>query len=305
MIEFSKIKEWFFKSGRMQLVAVFLAFVAWISVQSGQTVRQRMRFPVDYQNLPSSLVLKKEGPKEVQVTLIGPLYRIRSIDREVSAYIIDLSNLRAGLHSFEIESSNFRLPFDVRALAPNPRRIDIELEELKKKEVPIEIIRKGDLAEGYSISKIDVTPNPLQLIGSAAALDQINSIPLELDLSNRSESFSTSLLVNLKVPGVKIVDSVFVEVEVSRLNVEILLESVPVVLKGLDPQLKATIEPTNAKVILQGTNGDVESLKDRLRVEVSVEGLKNGHYRLRGDLNSDSAILQEMDPDSFIVEILD
>ncbi|PIR21806.1 MAG: hypothetical protein COV44_11325 [Deltaproteobacteria bacterium CG11_big_fil_rev_8_21_14_0_20_45_16] len=305
MIEFSKIKDWFFKSGRMQLVAVFLAFVAWISVQSGQTVRQRMRFPLDYQNLPNSLVLKKEGPKEVQVTLIGPLHRIRSIDREASAYVIDLSNLRAGLQSFEIESSNFRLPFDVRALAPNPRRIDIELEELKKKEVPIEIIKKGDLAEGYSISKIHVTPDPLQLVGAAGVLDQINRIPLELDVSNRSESFSTSLLVDPKLPGVKTVDSVFVEVEVSRLNVEIVLESVPVILKGLDPQLKAKITPETAKVILEGTNGDVESLKDKLRVEVSAEGLQKGRYRLRGNLNQESTTLPRIDPESFIVEILD
>lgn len=296
-------KEWFRARGRLQVLSVVLAMVAWFVVSSGQTVKQKFEFNLQYSNLPSNLVFVTTPPQKLRVTLVGSLHRLRGLEPETMPYVVDLSGARAGPNSIEIETSFLRLPLDVRVLNPNPRRLDFQLEELARKDVPLDIEMQGKLAAGFLVSKIELTPPLVQLMGPASVIEKISSIPVSINVEGKTESFTTSIPIQWKNTEIRSVDSVLAEVMISQLNVEKEFNEVAVTALGSSDQ-RITIQPSVATVRVRGSQDAIDALTQKIKVVVSVEGLQKGRYRIRGQLDTaDDVVLLKMLPDSFIVEV--
>lgn len=301
-----KLRNSFVKHGRLQLLSVFLAIIFWFLVHSGQTVKQRLTFPIRYINLPKHLVFRSDPPTNLQVNLIGSLHRLRSLNNENIFYPVDLINAEKGRQSIDIDASNLRLPIDVQWLSSRPRRLDFELVELMKKEIPVEILFVGQPADGYVVSKVAVSPNPIQILGPPETVELLNSLQLEVNIEGKSEAFSTSVLTRLKQPQTKTIDSVLVDIEFSRLNVEKIFEEVPVKAQGQPASgARVKLQPETARVTLKGSESEITGLGDQIDLFVPVEGLQKGRYRVRGKLQiSEQIRVVSMEPESFIVEVL-
>jgi len=299
----NRIKNWAERKGRLQALAIILALLSWFLVHSSQTIKQRVNYPVSYV-LPINLLFKNEPPQELQVTLIGSFHRLRRIDPNANPYVVDLSDATVGKQSVEVDLSNLKLPYDIRASNASPRILQFELEEMVRKDVPVEVVPQGQPKEGYVISKIDPSPNPIQVVGPASAVDRLKKVSVPVDVAGKSQSFTSTVLLDLKTSELKTVESVLVSVELSRVNEEKKFSNVPVQAEGLETGFSAEIIPPVATVSLKGTEADIQSLEDSVNVYVPVKGLKKGRYRIRGklDLKSDINVLS-VEPDSFIVEI--
>lgn len=302
MIE--RFRKWFFLRGRLQILSLCVAFVAWFVVHSGQKVQQRQIFKVDYINMPSHLIFKKDPPKELRVLLTGSFYRVRSMSPANLSYTVDLSQARSGLNSVDVDLSNLRLPTDVFASNPVPRRLEFQLEELQRKEVPVRVEFVGEPAEAHSVTKVQVTPNPIQLVGPASSIEEIHEISVKVPLDRRSDNFSTSVLLNLDLPQTQSVEAVFVEVEISRLDQERVIQSAPVSIS--DASKKAKVSPSEARLILRGSSDKLADIQNHLRVLIPVEGLGRGRYRVRAQVKLTEGVqLVAIHPESFIVEVME
>jgi hypothetical protein len=297
-------QNWLFSKARLQVLSVVLAFIAWFAVHSGQQVQERVAYKIRYENLQPQLVFKKEPPTEFRIILKGSLNRLRAILEKPRVYALDLSRSEEGRDVFDIDLAQLDLPLDVRAENPIPQTIEIQLERLERKEIGLKLDLRDVPAKGYVLTQSRVFPGSIEVFGPSSLLRSMNEIRLEVSLDQKKESFSLPLRLDLH-PSLKTsVSQVVAELSIEGVTKEQEITGVKVRPRGEVREVK--ISPEVARVLLRGSEEQLKTVADRLLVEVPVDGLKRGRYRIRGDLKLATGVqVVSIFPESFIVEVIE
>lgn len=151
------------------------------------------------------------------------------------------------------------------------------------KNVVVRVITKGQVANGYRLTNISVSPPTVTVFSDNPLL--IEQMPgfvdtLPVNLANLQDD--VEVFVGLNLPsGVALVSeaSVLVQVSVAAIEGSITL-SLPVEVVGLAPDMQASLSPTTIDVILAGPLNVLESLTpSSFRVILDVTGLPPGVYQ--------------------------
>jgi hypothetical protein len=87
------------------------------------TVLRPFVVPIQYRNLPATLVLDETAPREAQLTLSGSEREFRFLEPTSLRVTIDLSQAQSGLHEFDLSTQNVRIPSNLRLEGIHPRVI--------------------------------------------------------------------------------------------------------------------------------------------------------------------------------------
>ena len=176
------------------------------------------------------------------------------------------------------------------------------------KNAAVKVVTKGQVAEGYRLTSISVSPPTVTLFSDDP--DLIEQIPgfvetLPVDLSDLSDDVEISTGLNLP-ENVTLVrePSVLVQVSVAAIEGSLTL-TVPVEAVGLSPELQSTISPASVDVIISGPLNLLEQLSpDTFRVIVDLTDLPPGVYQRQVvvDLQPDEVRVQTTLPES--VEVI-
>lgn len=295
-------RQWFQSKGRLQVLAVLLALIAWFIVQTSQPTKEFRYIDVEYMG-SSRLSLVKEPVDRVRVTLQGTLHRIRSLEDDELRIEIDLDRFSPGKHMIDFDVGNLNLPNDIVVSNPFPRRFEITLEEQRSKSVPVEVDIIAPPPDLIAVRRITVDPNPIQIRGATSLLQGIDEVRIPLDLSGRRKSFESSVIYEPPHPLLESVRLLTLDVELSVLDHERVFEKVKVVSEN--PRQDVQFTPPQAKVILRGTKEDFEDENFRLKVVVPVEGLSRDlGQRVEGrvEVSSPNIRVVSLEPRFFIVD---
>jgi YbbR domain-containing protein len=177
------------------------------------------------------------------------------------------------------------------------------------KNAAVKVVTKGQVADGYRLTSISVSPPTVTLFSDDP--DLIDQIPgyvetLPVDLSNISDDVEISTGLNLP-ENVSLVrePSVLVQVGVAALEGSLTL-TVPVEAVGLPPELQAVISPASVDVIISGPLNILDQLSPaNFRVIVDLTDLPPGVYQRQVvvDLQPDDVRVQTTLPESVEVTI--
>jgi YbbR domain-containing protein len=151
------------------------------------------------------------------------------------------------------------------------------------KNVVVKVITKGQVANGYRLTNITVSPPNVTLFSDNPLL--INGIPgyvetNPVDLTGLKDDIELS--VNLNLPeGITLVrePNVLVQVSVAAIESSMTL-SIPVEVVGLTPEYSATISPETVDVIVAGPLNILDGLTlSSFRVILDLTGLPPGIYQ--------------------------
>ncbi len=150
--------------------------------------------------------------------------------------------------------------------------------------VVVKLATDGQVADGYWLTNVSVTPPNVTVFSSDPAL--VNDLPgfvetMPIDLAGLSDD--VDIRANLDLPeGVTLAGEVSVLVRLSIAALEGSLPiSLPVELIGLPPELQATAAPDTVDVMLIGPLPILNNLKpEGLRVSINLTGLGPGVYQL-------------------------
>jgi len=298
--------EWFSSKTGLQILSVCLAFLAWLVVNSGQTIKETKTVEIQYVQLPKGLIFQRTPPREIKVEVAGPLSRIRALNKDNLFYVLDLSTMKPGANRVEIDVDMLKLPTEIDIFNITPRSFNIHIEEFFVRSLPVKLNIVGKPKEGYHVVSSKVSPELVSVTGPKSIISKLTEVPVEVTVSNRELSYFETVKPRLNFPDVEVLDSPMVELEISSIRTVKEFISVPVVAKSTKERV--SISPPMAKVILEGAEKDLELIREKLQVTVAVEGLKRGRYRLRGDLVMNSSLnsslkLVSLDPMFFLVEI--
>lgn len=190
----------------MVILSAVIAFALWVYVVTVITPEYETTIydiPVklegadllEYKKIP--LVLMTEDIPKVNLKLYGNRSDLNKLDNTNIILKVDVSNVaEPGAHSlaFSIAYPGDINENEIQVQSRDPGRIDITVEKLVRKEVPVEVIYSGTLAEGYIVDKSDVTLDheKVSISGPESAVEKIAKAVIKVNLEGRTEPFSES-----------------------------------------------------------------------------------------------------------------
>lgn len=167
-----------------------------------------------------------------------------------------------------------------------PKTIDIDLNITSpSKELPIKIIPKGEVAFGLAISSINASETKVIAYGDSETLDDLKSIPVEIDVNGLKEGKEYKLEINKPV-GVNSLSTNNITVTVSLDEISSKdLTNVPIDPRNLDTEkysVQGTGETTTMVTVnLKGVKEVIDTITaDDVNAYIDLSGLGEGEHEV-------------------------
>lgn len=175
----------------LKLLSLAFALMLWMFIMGERRLEVGYRVPLELQNIPKGLMIASEVPSLVDVRISGP----RTLQMKVSpndiSIVVDLTDLKPGLTTFRQLEERLNLPGGLRVTRLSPSFIDLKLERVKQKLVPIKVTLVGDPLTGFKLEKVRTVPDEVIIEGAETELKSISEVVTEdVDLDGVNESFS-------------------------------------------------------------------------------------------------------------------
>ena len=204
--------------GLAAVLSVFLIIGVWSTFTRGVDTVISMDIPVEYMNRPAEMEILDTSVNAVRLEISGSGTLLRRIQPEQVSVKMDLSKGVPGPNTFTVSPASVSLPPGILLKDVKPRVVEVTLDRMVKKELPVQVDWVGRLQEPYVIAQVKIDPPAVQVSGSARILSDISAIYTEkvsVDQINRSGTLSARLV--LSPPSLKVSsDKVTVEYTVKE-----------------------------------------------------------------------------------------
>ncbi len=245
-------------------------------------------------NLDSKLILSKVELNRTDVIIKGPGYKLKQVSTVKALVDIDkISNPQAGDYTLKdiklIAYDSEGNPIDVEIV---PGKIDASITiSSPSKEVPIQVVPKGDVAFGKAIKSLNPSINKVTIYGNEEALSGISVIPVEIDVKGLSNDKTFN--VNISKPsGVRAISNRTISIKVI-LSDEITkeIDGVKISAINLDSKYKAQAvskEDSTVTVVVKGSSEAVNALDtNTIKATVDLSGYGSGDHEVEVNVTGD------------------
>jgi len=188
----------------LKLISILLAVILWYFVVSERSGETTISIPLDFQNIPTSLIIMKNPVESINVRIGGPATLLRGLSPKDVKAIIDLSNAKPGLAEFAIQAEQITLPRGLRVTMISPASIMLRLEGLLSKKLPVEAILIGKPSEGFKIMGVSIDPPVVEIVGAQNELKGLKSISTEeIDISGLNKDSVRKASLNVRELHIK------------------------------------------------------------------------------------------------------
>jgi YbbR domain-containing protein len=127
------------------------------------------------------------GPRALQVNLSPS-------DISLS---VDLKGLSAGVTSFKRLEESLNIPTGLKITRISPSYVDVKLERVRDRDVPVRVILVGEPAPGFIIKSSKALPEKVTVSGAESELKGVSEVVTEgIDVTHVQESFSQTVAIS-------------------------------------------------------------------------------------------------------------
>lgn len=270
----------------IKLASVLLAVIVWTMVQ-GEVTTTRDFSNVRYDLLVSpSMTVTNRDHGRLKVTLSGPKDIMRDITSPSIKVEHDLRGIKtAGAVVFTLDEEDFTIPSRVQITRIEPRRLNVALDQVVEKELPVKVRFMGRPERGYEVKDFIINPSVVRVTGPRSRLEKLKEIESHnILLTGRTRSFvqTVALKTLLREGRVGEIRHVDVYVKVEPELMQRVWEQVPLAIvqnPGVSVPVRCKISSVQVKA--EGSRELVEKLRETdFRAYVDVSDLKPGDYQL-------------------------
>ncbi|HDI60787.1 MAG TPA: TIGR00159 family protein [Desulfobacteraceae bacterium] len=181
------------------LVCLMLVGGVWFSFSRGEETLTSLEVPIEYlkPGVATEIVETSTGAVRLDLSGSGPL--IRALRPEQVKVQVNLENMGSGPHTVVLTPEMVRLPPGVSLKKMTPTAVDLTLDVVGEKSLPIQVDWVGPLPKGVRIVSVEVTPPRTRIVGSRSELSGLATIYTE-KVSLTGITSSGSLTVGLVLP---------------------------------------------------------------------------------------------------------
>jgi len=184
----------------LKLMSLVFALMLWFFIMGERRLEVNYRVPLELQNLPRELMVANEIPSMVDVRISGPRTLLMKVSPNDISITVDLTGLSPGLTSFRRLEERLNLPSGLRVTRLSPSFIDLRLERVQQKTVPIIIALSGEPMSGFVVANVRANPDHVAIEGAEGELKNVTEVSTDdVDLTGVNSSFS--LIVPLQHRG--------------------------------------------------------------------------------------------------------
>ena len=160
----------------LKLLSVFLSVLLWAVISrgtGGETMEISLGIPLELHNLPKDMEVIRGPVERVDVRFSGPRRIVSKLSQMGLAITLDLSGAADGKKSFGIFTSDIQVPERVTVTRVTPSKVDIVLEKVQQKQVPVILLTEGSPSTGYTIDVPRLDPGFLEIRGPGSVISGI------------------------------------------------------------------------------------------------------------------------------------
>ena len=291
----------------LAVLSVVLAFGLWVFVTRAENPEQTKTLPIDIPvqavNVPSDIAVPREL-KPVRVRVRVEENVIDSLTKDDFQASVDLEALTVGAYERPVEVRELTTRGNLRIVEVLPPTIDVRLEQLLSKTVPVKLEMRGTPPADFSVGATEADSDTAVVSGPQDSVGAVTVAVALVDVEARTETFEGAVRLEPRnEQGVLVEDlnvdpaTVDVKIEIEQrtfsraLAVSPELRGIPrqgynVVGVSVDPLVvtvfgsqafieKATTIPTQPVDIEDATTDAVRTVSLDLPTEVYVKGSVN------------------------------
>jgi diadenylate cyclase len=187
--------------------ALSLLFIGggWFSFTQGQDTLMTLEVPIEYMNRDPGMEILDASPNTVSLELSGSGTLIRSIRPEQVKVRLDLAAAVPGKNAIPFHPEYINLPPGISLKDIKPPAVEVVLDVLTKKELPLQVDWAGKLREGLIITEVRLEPERVQIVGLRSTLEKITTLYTEkVTVDHLEKSGSLTVKPVLNPPSLKI-----------------------------------------------------------------------------------------------------
>jgi diadenylate cyclase len=151
----------------------------WFSVSRGGDTLVTFQSPVVYMNRDPAMEIVKTSVNTVNLELEGSGALIKAIKPDQVQVRLDMSKSKMGPNSFTITRESISLPPGIILKDVKPAVVEVDLDVLMKKELPVQIDWVGRLPDKFILAEANLDPKTVEIIGGKRILETLSTIYTE------------------------------------------------------------------------------------------------------------------------------
>ncbi len=203
-------------------LALLLGLTIWIIVNQEQNPVQeddvQPGVKINVTGLQPGLVITNSIPTTARVRLRAPHSTWSALTTDQISATADLSGLGPGSHQVPV---NVTINAQAFLVSTNPAMLQVDIEEERTREMPVQAHLDGQLAVGYSASTPDILPRRVTVRGPRSAVELVSEVRATVPVDGLRETFKGKLsLVVLDARG-NTITNVTVEPDTAEVSVPV------------------------------------------------------------------------------------
>lgn len=268
----------------LMILSGCLSVFLWLWVAAEERSEIIVSVPLEYRNLPKDYEITSQGEllSKVNVWVKGSTATIKNLKpTEVSVWL-DLEDMRPGERLLELTTDNVRVPYGFSVLRISPSRLNLRIEHIARKVVPVVPKIEGQPPQGYAVNGMNVTPAQIEVLGPSSAVNSVRRVITEsIDVSNLTQDHQETVKAGVENASVRLgnVKEVSVLLRVSEVEDLLTLKQIPLVLTANAHQVRYT--PKVVRIDFQAPKRLLAQIsEDRVQAILDVKDLTPGVYEL-------------------------
>jgi YbbR domain-containing protein len=159
----------------LKIISLLIATGLWLAVSSEPPSEVAFNVAIVFQNMPEDLEISSESIPSAQVRVRGPERLVRRLQASDIHEEIDLTGMKPGERTFDLNKSQVSLPDKLQAVQIVPSQIHLIFDKRVSRTVPVRPRVTGTFVSGYSIAQIKSDPENVEIIGPKKSIDAVES----------------------------------------------------------------------------------------------------------------------------------
>jgi YbbR domain-containing protein len=288
-----------FNNSRIKGAAVIVGVFLWMFAKGEQEGSRLFSVPLVMRNMPEGLTTVRKIPDTADILLEGDTKELVRLALWGEPYaIVDMTEAQ-GDRTFRVSLSpaNVSLPHDTQVQVVevrSPRNLDIEIDELIDRRVPVSPVVEGAPADGYFVLGAHRSlPDSVFVFGPEGVVSDLNFVTTaSLDIEGRRSRVDASRRIEFgeewNLHAVPKEVRVLVDIEGTRVAT---LADVPMVFEHELGFEEAAVVPETVELTLSGPDHRAASLTaEDVLVVVDAMGLPRGTHELVPEVTAPEGI---------------
>lgn len=207
------VENYFKKPGETQnivikILAIIMAIILWMYVMNEQNPPFEAVYtvPLEVRNVAAGYVVA-DAPETIKVKIRGPRNVVAGVRAKDFRTFIDAKGLAGGNHSVAVSAT---LPANVELVELSPDKVQLGLDPVIRRELPVEVRTPGNPAPGFVLGKVTAAQGQVVLEGPKQIVTAVEKVVATIDLSGKANDIAVEATLipinreNREVEGVAV-----------------------------------------------------------------------------------------------------